>query len=79
MLVLIWKKNKVSFAYVFLGSVLFQDEMNHSQGATGGSDVVINMDSLDKNRFQQQMQLIDQQVSEKGKCVKVLIEDACIT
>ncbi|XP_022332486.2 syntaxin-5-like [Crassostrea virginica] len=42
-------------------SVLFQDEMNHSQGATGGSDVVINMDSLDKNRFQQQMQLIDQQ------------------
>lgn len=42
-------------------SVLFQDEMNHSQGATGGSDVVINMDGLDKNRFQQQMQLVDQQ------------------
>lgn len=42
-------------------SVLFQDEMNHSQGATGGADVVINMDGLDKNRFQQQMQLVDQQ------------------
>lgn len=41
-------------------SVLFQDEMN-SQGATGGGDVVLNMDGMDKNRFQQQMQLIDQQ------------------
>lgn len=51
------------FCFCFVGSVLFQDEMNHSQGATGGADVVINMDGLDKNRFQQQMQLVDQQVS----------------
>ncbi|XP_048734428.2 syntaxin-5-like [Ostrea edulis] len=42
-------------------SILFQDEMNHSQGAAGGGDVVLNMDGMDKNRFQQQMQLIDQQ------------------
>lgn len=55
--------NISEFCFCFVGSVLFQDEMNHSQGATGGADVVINMDGLDKNRFQQQMQLVDQQVS----------------
>lgn len=55
--------NVSEFCFYFVGSVLFQDEMNHSQGATGGADVVINMDGLDKNRFQQQMQLVDQQVS----------------
>lgn len=53
--------NISEFCFCFVGSVLFQDEMNHSQGATGGADVVINMDGLDKNRFQQQMQLVDQQ------------------
>lgn len=41
------------------GSVLLQDELN--QGATGGH-VTINMDASDRQRYQQQLQLIDEQV-----------------
>ncbi|KAL5008014.1 hypothetical protein ScPMuIL_013595 [Solemya velum] len=42
------------------GSVLLQDEVNHSQAAANGH-VQINMDAPD--RYQQQMQLIDEQDS----------------
>jgi hypothetical protein len=39
------------------GSVLLNDEM-HNRG-----DVAINMDENDRQRYQQQLQLIDEQVS----------------
>ncbi|KAK3092317.1 hypothetical protein FSP39_001243 [Pinctada imbricata] len=46
------------------GSVLFQDEMNHSQGAMGGSgEVVLNLDGMDRDKYQEQLQLIDEQDS----------------
>ena len=39
------------------GSVLLQDEAQ----ASGRQDVTINMDSVDRQRYQQQLQLIDEQ------------------
>ena len=39
-------------------SVLLQDEAKHNSGG----DVAINMDGTDKSRYQQQLQLIDEQV-----------------
>ena len=41
------------------GSVLLQDEAHHSGS---GGDFAINMDGTDKDRYQQQLQLIDEQV-----------------
>ena len=43
------------------GSVLLADEAN-SMGS-GSSDVSINMDTMDRQRYQQQLQLIDEQDS----------------
>ncbi len=43
--------------HISAGSVLLQDEANSS------SDVAINMDALERDRYQQQMQLIEQDVS----------------
>jgi len=43
-------------------SVLLQDEVKHSGGASGGGDFTINMDDGDRSRYQQQLQLIDEQV-----------------
>jgi len=40
------------------GSILLQDEANHN--ATQG-DFIMNMDGLDRDRYQQQLQLIDEQ------------------
>ena len=42
------------------GSVLLNDELSNGQMANG--DVAINMDLVDKQRYQQQLQLIDEQV-----------------
>ncbi|ELT98046.1 hypothetical protein CAPTEDRAFT_21294 [Capitella teleta] len=42
------------------GSVLLQDEVN-SMGGASAQDVSINMDSVDRQRYQQQLQLIDEQ------------------
>lgn len=44
------------------GSVLLQDEVNSMQG--NGSDVAINMDMTDKHRYQQQLELIHEQVAD---------------
>lgn len=41
------------------GSVLLNDELSNGQMANG--DVAINMDLVDKQRYQQQLQLIDEQ------------------
>ncbi|WAR19104.1 STX5-like protein, partial [Mya arenaria] len=41
-------------------SVLLQDEVKHSAGAEGG-DFMINMDDNERSRYQQQLQLIDEQ------------------
>ncbi|XP_052767579.1 syntaxin-5-like [Mya arenaria] len=43
-------------------SVLLQDEVKHSAGAEGG-DFMINMDDNERSRYQQQLQLIDEQDS----------------
>lgn len=45
-------------------SVLLQDDANHAAGGTGG-EVILNMDgdSVDKSKYQQQLQLIDEQDS----------------
>jgi len=40
--------------------VLLQDEAKHNSQA--GGDFAINMDDFDKSRYQQQLQLIDEQV-----------------
>lgn len=42
---------------VAAGSVLLQDEANSMNG-----DVAINMDSMDRDRYQQQLQLIEETV-----------------
>lgn len=52
-------------------SVLLQDEAKHN-GQAGG-DVAINMDDFDKSRFQQQLQLIDEQVSCGENTLKFLV------
>ena len=60
---------------IFAGSVLFQDEINHSQGATGGSgEVVLNLDGVDRDKYQQQLQLIDEQVLGKLKIQSYIIK-----
>jgi hypothetical protein len=41
------------------GSVLLNDELYNGQS---NGDVAINMDVMDKQRYQQQLQLIDEQV-----------------
>ncbi len=42
-----------------MGSVLLQDEVNQAQGR----DIAINMDGMDRERYQQQLQLIEENVS----------------
>ena len=49
-----------SLYYLAAGSVLLNDELSNGQMANG--DVAINMDLVDKQRYQQQLQLIDEQV-----------------
>lgn len=55
-------------SFIFTGSsVLLQDDANHAAGGSGG-EVVLNMDgeSVDKSKYQQQLQLIDEQVGPSG-------------
>lgn len=47
----------MDFVIVSAGSVLLQDEASH------GGDVAIDMDMMSRNRFQQQMQVVEDQVN----------------
>jgi syntaxin 5 len=49
--------------FVSAGSVLLQDEVNSMGGGADSQEVSINMDSVDRQRYQQQLQLIDEQDS----------------
>ncbi len=54
----------MSIRLIFVvGSVLLMDDVK-STDSVGGSEIAINMDVVDKQRYQQQLQLIDQQVNE---------------
>ena len=60
-----------------VGSVLLHDEAKSSPSSVsnGGSDVAINMDGLDRQRYQQQLQLIDEQVAGvKSHCMDLCMD-----
>ena len=46
--------------YISAGSVLLHDELHRRSGHSG--DYAINMDDVEQQRYQQQLQLIDEQV-----------------
>ena len=52
-------------------SVLLQDEAKHNGHA--GGDVAINMDGMDRSRYQQQLQLIDEQVDNHSLLLLLLL------
>ena len=43
-----------------VGSVLLNDEAN---SLSGGTDIAINMDDMERDRYQQQLHLIEENVS----------------
>ena len=53
---------KFNFAIFSVGSVLLQDEAHNSKGDFS-KDVSISIDGSNHHRYQQQLQLIDEQVN----------------
>ena len=63
--------NAIKFEFLLsstAGSVLLHDELHRRTGHTG--ELSINMDDVERQRYQQQLQLIDEQVQRHFVTIK---------